>query len=207
MEPYAQQVGFEARDAGCDRAGAAIVRGVSFTLKPGDALQLFGPNGSGKSSLLSMFAGLYPPAAGEICWTKNGASSFEPFDSSVFFLGHDASVKLSLTAEENLIFWAQTYGSARGSVGDAIKAVGAEAFAHLRASGLSAGQKRRVDLARAVLAQRPVWLLDEPTAAVDRDGIEIIRKLTEQHRERGGIAVIATHDDLGSGFQRLELGR
>ncbi len=207
MEPYAQQIGFEAENAGCDRAGAAIVRGVSFNLAPGEALQLFGPNGSGKSSLLSMFAGLIRPVEGALRWRRVEEEADAPFENSVFFLGHEASVKPSLTAEENLIFWAQTYGASRALVDEATAAVDAEGFAKLRAGRLSAGQRRRIDLARAVLADRPVWLLDEPTAAVDRDGVEIIRDLTARHRSRGGVAIIATHDDLGPGYQRVELGR
>lgn len=207
MEPYAQQIGFEADNAGCDRAGAAIVRGVSFKLAPGEALQLFGPNGSGKSSLLSMFAGLIRPVEGALIWRSGEQQSDAPFENSVFFLGHEASVKSSLTAEENLFFWAATYGAARARVDEALNAVEAASFAKLRAGRLSAGQRRRVDLARAILADRPVWLLDEPAAAVDRDGVEIIRNLTARHRARGGVAVIATHDDLGSGYHRVELGR
>ncbi len=210
MEPYAQPIGFEAENAGCDRAGAEIVRGVTFSLKPGDALQLFGPNGSGKSSLLSMFAGLIEPAEGTVSWRNGPAQSAAPFPGSLFFLGHEASVKPSLTAKENIAFWAKTYGAWRAHgkrVAAALEFVGANGFSHLRAGRLSAGQRRRLDIARALLAERPVWLMDEPTAAVDRDGIDIVRKLTADHRARGGIAIIATHDDLGPGYHRLELGR
>ncbi|WDI30863.1 heme ABC exporter ATP-binding protein CcmA [Hyphococcus flavus] len=207
MEPYAQQIGFEAENAGCDRAGEPVVRGVSFSFSPGDALQLFGPNGSGKSSLLSMFAGLIPLAEGALRWHLGDEQSATPFEQSVFFLGHDASVKPSLTARENLSFWAACYGAGKERIDAAIDSVKAMTFADLRASRLSAGQRRRIDLARAVLADRPVWLLDEPAAAIDSDGVEVIRNMIAEHRARGGLAIIATHDHLGSGYQRLELGR
>ncbi len=205
MSPYRRAISLTAADAGCDRAGAAIVRGVFFSLAPGEGMQLFGPNGSGKSSLLSMFAGLLRPVEGAVEWRVDGAVSNKAPEGGVFFLGHDASVKPALTAEENLLFWAQVNGG--GDVDAALDAVDAVAFRHLRAGRLSAGQRRRVDLARALLADREVWLLDEPTAAIDRDGVRVIRRLIDGHLSRGGIAIVATHDDLGGGFKRLELAR
>lgn len=205
MKRYRRAISFEADDAGCDRAGAAIVRGVSFSLSPGEGLQLFGPNGSGKSSLLSLFAGLIRPVEGAVRWRIEKEEQATPPEDSLFFLGHEASVKAALTARENLSFWASAYGG--GDVDAALKVVGASSFAGLRAGRLSAGQRRRVDLARAAIAKREVWLLDEPAAAIDRDGVGMIRKLIDNHLDRGGIAVIATHDDLGPGFKRCELAR
>ncbi|GJL92069.1 heme ABC exporter ATP-binding protein CcmA [Hyphococcus sp.] len=205
MEQYRRAISFRAENAGCDRAGAAIVRGVSFGLSPGDGLQLFGPNGSGKSSLLSLFAGLIHPAEGMVRWHCEGVDSGKAPDDSVFFLGHEASVKPALTAFENLKFWTGVYSG--GGVEQALEKLGAASFAHLRGGKLSAGQRRRVDLARAVLVQREVWLLDEPTAALDRDGVVLVRSLIDEHLTRGGIAIVATHDDLGDGFKRLELAR
>jgi heme exporter protein A len=205
MEQYRRAISFRAENAGCDRAGAAIVRGVSFALAPGDGLQLFGPNGSGKSSLLSMFAGLIRPSEGTVRWRCEGEDYDKALDDSIFFLGHEASVKPALSALENLKFWAGVYGG--GNAEHALDRLGANSFAHLRAGKLSAGQRRRVDLARAVLASREVWLLDEPTAALDRDSVVIVRSLIDEHLARGGIVIVATHDDLGAGFKRLELAR
>lgn len=205
MSPYRRAISLTAADAGCDRAGAAIVRGVSFSLAAGEGMQLFGPNGSGKSSLLSMFAGLIRPVEGAVEWRVDGDVCDTAPEGGVFFLGHDASVKPALTAEENLRFWAQVNGG--GDVSAALNAVDATSFQHLRAGRLSAGQRRRMDLARALLADREVWLLDEPTAAIDRDGVRVIRRLIDDHLSRGGIAIVATHDDLGDGFKRLELAR
>ena len=205
MDRYRRDISLSASNAGCDRAGAAIVRGVSFALKAGEGMQLFGPNGSGKSSLLSMFAGLIPPAEGAVRWRADGVETDRPPEASVFFLGHEASIKPALTGEENLRFWAKTYGG--GNVESALQSVDAMAFRHLRARALSAGQRRRIDLARALLARREVWLLDEPAAAIDRSGVAIIRRLIDDHLARGGVAIVATHDDLSGGFKRLELAR
>lgn len=206
MTPYALTIGLEANNVGCDRAGAPIVRGVGFSLTPGEGLQLFGPNGSGKSSLLSVLAGLIRPAEGAVTWRCNGADSARPPAGAVFFLGHDASVKPALSARENLSFWAATYGAGARAVDAALDRVGAGGFRDLRAGRLSAGQKRRVDLARALLAGRPAWLLDEPAASLDASGDDLLRSLLADHFARGGVAVIATHDDLGRGFARLRLG-
>ncbi len=205
MEPYRRAISFHTDNAGCDRAGATIVRGISLALSPGEGLQLFGPNGSGKSSLLSVFAGLIRPVEGSVRWRTDGAETAAPPEECIFFLGHEASVKPALTAEENLRFWAKLYGT--DAVADALEKVGAGSYARLRAGRLSAGQRRRIDLARAIVARREVWLLDEPTAAIDRDGVALIRKLIDDHLACGGIAIVATHDDLGPGFKRLELAR
>ena len=205
MEQYRRAISFRADNAGCDRAGAAIVRGVSFELAPGNGLQLFGPNGSGKSSLLSMFAGLIRPADGRVSWRCEGREFAAPIEDSIVFVGHEAAIKPALSASENLSFWARSYGAA--NTAHALERLGAASFMQLRAGKLSAGQRRRVDLARLAAAQREVWLLDEPTAALDKDGVHIVRTLINEHLARGGIAIVATHDDLGAGFQRLELAR
>ena len=207
MERYPRKITVCAENAGCDRAGAAIVRGVSFRLQPGEGMQLFGPNGSGKSTLLSMLAGLIRPVEGTLRWRNGETETDRPPEDSIFFLGHEASVKGALTGEENLGFWAGAYGADRTKILEALKAVDAMAFRHLRARSLSAGQRRRIDLARCFLSERQVWLLDEPTAAIDRSGAVIIRQLIDKHLARGGVAIIATHDDLGEGFKRLELSR
>lgn len=211
MEPFAHPISLEATDVGCDRVGDPVVRGVSFKLRPGNAIQLFGPNGAGKSSLLSMFAGLIESAEGDIEWHLENETSLKPFDGSVFFLGHETSLKLALTAEENLKFWAAMYGVRKSlreaRIRTALAVVGASEFSGVRTMRLSAGQRRRVDLARAVIADRPVWLMDEPAAAIDTDGVTVISQMISGHMKRGGIAIVATHDDLGSYFHRLELGR
>ena len=211
MLRYKREITLLAGDVGCDRAGAPIVRGVSFTLKPGDALQLFGANGSGKTSLLALFAGHIRTATGNVSWSiADGQEQANPFAGSVFFLGHEVSVKPALTAQENLLFWATLYGADKSAGGDQIGAaldrVGMSDCRNMRAGQLSAGQRRRIDLARALLARREVWLMDEPAAAIDADGVAMLRGMISEHLDSGGIALIATHDELGVASRKLEIG-
>lgn len=210
MTDYKRQIALLAEDTGCDRAGAPIVRGVSFALEPGGAIQLFGANGSGKTSLLALFAGHIRPAAGGVIWRAGDEKQRQPFDESIFFLGHESSVKPALTAEENLLFWATLYGIGKAERKDHIRAalarVGMSNFRKMRAGQLSAGQRRRIDLARAILAQREVWLLDEPAAAIDAEGAAMLRGLISEHLLRGGVAVVATHDEFGVASRKLEIG-
>lgn len=210
MSRYGPDITLTMTNAGCDRAGAPIVRGVDLTLGPGEAVQLFGPNGSGKTSLLALLAGHVEPAEGAVIWRRNKVEAGPaPFAASAFFLGHEASVKPALTAEENLFFWASLYNlkgaDARKRVSDAIKRLGIAQLRKYRAGRLSAGQRRRIDLARALLAQRPVWLLDEPVAALDSEGDRIVSAIIAEHLEAGGLAIIATHDTLEVTSRRVEL--
>ena len=211
MTRYEREITLITEDVGCDRAGAPIVRGVSFVLEPGSALQLFGPNGSGKTSLLSLFAGHICPSEGSLVWRKSGGEEqHRAFDESIFFLGHEVCVKPALTARENLLFWAKLYGVgknvAKEKVQDALDRVGMSRCRDMRAGRLSAGQRRRIDLARALLAQREVWLMDEPAAAIDAAGADMLRGLIAGQLDRGGIALIATHDELGLASHKLEIG-
>ena len=113
MQHYKREITLRLDDAGCDRAGAPIVRGVTFDLAPGDAIQLFGANGSGKTSLLYLVAGQLRPAEGQVLWNSPGLQQHNPFAHSILFVGHEASVKPALTAYENLAFWAELYGIER----------------------------------------------------------------------------------------------
>lgn len=210
MSRYGADITLTMTNAGCDRAGAPIVRGVDLVLGPGEAVQLFGPNGSGKTSLLALLAGHVEPAEGTVVWRRGETEAGPaPFVDSIFFLGHEASVKPALTAEENLQFWASLYNlkgqNARARIRDSIKRLGIERLRTYRAGRLSAGQRRRIDLARALLAQRPVWLLDEPVAALDSEGDRIVSAIIAEHLEAGGLAVIATHDTLEVTSRRVEL--
>ena len=210
MSRYGPEITLEMTNAGCDRAGAPIVRGVDLALGAGDAVQLFGPNGSGKTSLLALLAGHVAPAEGAVTWRRGDAAQGpKPFADSVFFLGHEASVKPALTAEENLLFWAALYGldgaAARQAVCDGLERLGIGRLRAMRAGRLSAGQRRRVDLGRALLARRPVWLLDEPVAALDAEGDRIVSAVIAEHLSGGGLAVIATHDQLEVASRRVEL--
>ncbi|MBL4620017.1 MAG: heme ABC exporter ATP-binding protein CcmA [Marinicaulis sp.] len=210
MATYLETVSLRAENVGCDRGGLPIVRGVDLALAPGEAVQLFGANGAGKSSLLNLFAGHLRVAEGSISWGVDDEWSPGTPANQLVYIGHEIPVKLALTASENLTFWAKTYGVGPSDLKDlvrkALSRVGMIEHADLRAGRLSAGQRRRLDIARAGIAKRPVWLMDEPAAAIDDAGEKIVSELITNHLEHNGIAIIATHDSLDVVSQRLVIG-
>jgi len=160
--------------------------------EPGTALLLRGPNGAGKTTLLLTLAGVVAPIAGSLA--LDGADPDEgPF---LHFCGHRNAVKPRLSVEENLQFWAALNGGDGLPVLDALEQVGLGALARLDAGYLSAGQGRRLALARLLVSPRPLWLLDEPTAALDRQGQALVAGLIDAQLQSGGIVVAATHDEL-----------
>jgi len=171
------------------RGERLVFSGVGFVVEPGGALVLTGPNGSGKSTLLRLLAGLVRPAAGQVLWQGEDAlSDLVVHGGRVAYLGHLDAVKPGLTAAENLRFW-----GARAKVAQALAAVDLAPLADLPARMLSAGQKRRLALARFALSAAPIWLLDEPTLGVDAASVERFGALLAGHRAAGGIVVAATH--------------
>jgi len=190
---------FEGTSLDCVRSTRPVFRGLDFALAGGGALVLTGPNGSGKSSLLRLMAGLLPAAAGSLSW--NGAPVADDPDAHrlrLRYLGHLDAVKPALTVSENLAFWAGLMGAdAAQSVDPALDALGIAHLADLPARFLSAGQKRRVNLARLALAPAALWLLDEPATALDAETTDRLRALIRRHRDAGGMAVVSTHSDLG----------
>ncbi|MEM9616528.1 MAG: heme ABC exporter ATP-binding protein CcmA [Pseudomonadota bacterium] len=211
MHAYPRQITLRARDVGCDRGGAAIVRGVDLTVSPGEAVQLFGANGAGKTTLLNLFAGHLRTAEGEVSW-RIGEGEWTPSRpaQSILFITHAAPMKPALTALENLFFWARSYAipaqQEKETVHGALEHVGMSAYADLRAGKLSAGQRRRLDIARAILARREIWLMDEPAAAIDAKGAEMVGAVIAEHLAAGGIAIAATHDTLGVASRKLVIG-
>ncbi len=187
------------------RGERLVFRDLDFSVAASGALVLAGPNGSGKSTLLRLLAGLVRPVAGRLLWQGEDALADLPAHAGrVAYLGHLDSVKLGLTAAENLHFWARLSG---GSVADALESVGLSELAELPARMLSAGQKRRLALARLALSPAPLWLLDEPTLGLDAASIERFGALLAAHRERGGLVVAATHVPLPLGAPaELRLG-
>jgi heme exporter protein A len=161
------------------RGEKLVFRDIDFSVPAGGALLLTGPNGSGKSTLLRALAGLLRPAAGEVLW-----------DGQVAYVGHQDAVKPALTAAENLRFAAAVGG---GDVGAALDAVGLQELADLPARMLSAGQRRRLALARLALTRAGLWLLDEPTLGLDAPSVERFGTMLAAHRARDGIVVAATH--------------
>jgi heme exporter protein A len=182
----------EAQGLAAFRGERLVFERVGFTLEAGGALLLTGPNGSGKSTLLRVLAGLVPPAAGRLLW--NGADALAELETHagrIAWLGHQDAVKPGLTVAENLAFLAP-----RGAVPAALEAHGLRALADLPARMLSAGQRRRLALARLELSQAPLWLLDEPTLGLDAASVAAFGARLAAHRARQGCVVAATHVPL-----------
>ena len=167
------------------RGGVAILHGISFAIGPGQALVLRGANGIGKTTVLRTVAGLQPPLAGRI----------EPSPDHIAYAGHADAVKGALSVGENLSFWASVYGA--GGIDAALTDMLLQPLRHRPAQTLSAGQKRRLGLARLLLSKRPVWALDEPTVSLDQESVALFARLLGRHLGQGGSALLATHIDLG----------
>ncbi len=180
------------------RGDHLVFSDLSFRLEPAGALVLIGRNGSGKTTLLRLIAGLMPRAAGEVLWAGEDALADLPSHGlRLAYLGHQDALKLGLTAAENLALWARVAREERaGAVERALAAVGLAELAHLPARMLSAGQRRRVAIARLLVSGAVLWLLDEPTTALDKASVARLGDLAAAHRSAGGMVVAATHLDL-----------
>jgi len=172
-------------DLAVSRGGLPLLEGLRFEVPDGGALVLRGPNGSGKTTLLRTLAGLQPPDAG----------AFRPGPEAIAYAAHADGLKPTLTVAENLRFWAAVFGA--GGIGGAVAAFGLAPLLARPAANLSAGQKRRLGLARLLVTGRPVWLLDEPTVSLDRAATAAFADILRAHLASGGSALIATHIDLG----------
>jgi heme exporter protein A len=181
-----------------------VFSGINLELSSGGALSLVGPNGSGKSSLLRLIAGLLRPSAGQI--ELQGGEAERTIGEQAHYLGHLDTLKPSLTVAENLGFWAGYLGDHARSSNEALAAVGLGGLTDLPAAYLSAGQRRRLSLARVLAVPRPIWLLDEPTSGLDAAGQERLAELMRQHLGTGGMVVAATHGPLGIEAKELRLG-
>ncbi len=185
------------------RGGRPVLDGISLGVGSGEALMVVGPNGAGKSTLLRVLAGLIQPLAGEV---RLEGDEFEPRER-MHLLGHLDAVKSGLSVDRNLRFARDVLGGV-GDPGAALARVGLAALADLPGGVLSAGQRRRLALARLLAAPRPIWLLDEPTAALDAAGQALLIDIAAEHRAKGGLIVAATHLPLGfDGAATLDLGR
>ena len=191
----------EARGLAVRRGYRPLFQSLDLDLEPGEIVGLTAPNGRGKSTLLRLLAGFSAPDNGAIRWLPETG---EP--PPIQYLGHRDGLREALSPRENLAFAAGLDGAGDARVDAALEALGLERLADLPVQVLSAGQRRRVALARLVAAPRPVWLLDEPLAALDLAGRALVADLLVAQARSGGLALVATHQPLGVETRTFELG-
>ncbi|MEP2027911.1 MAG: heme ABC exporter ATP-binding protein CcmA [Paracoccaceae bacterium] len=175
------------------RGGLPVLEGLSLSLQPGKALILRGPNGSGKTTLLRTLAGLQSPTAGKVTGGED----------QIAYAGHSDGLKLTMTVRENLTFWARVFQA--GDVVTALSTYDLDSLADRSAGTLSAGQKRRLGLARLMVTGRRIWALDEPTVSLDSAAVTLFANAVLGHLGQGGSALIATHIDLGLDAEVLDV--
>jgi len=192
------------REVSCVRGGREVFSRLSFEASSGDALAVVGPNGSGKTSLLRLIAGVLAPAGGSIA--LEGGDGELTLSEQSHYLGHRDALKPALSVAENLNFWRDFLGGTPSDPAENLAAVELDHAAQLPAAFLSAGQRRRLSIARLLTVRRPVWLLDEPTNALDTAGQKLFADLMADHLSRGGLIVAATHTPLGVLTRTLRIG-
>ena len=185
-----QKTRLEVTDLSVSRGERLLIDGLSFTLKAGDTLWVAGSNGIGKTSLLKCIAGLLRPELGSVSW--RGENIYKYPCTTTGYQGHHDGHKPNLTVLENLQFWQSVFTSPL-QPDELLAKTGLSEQANLRAKGLSAGQSRRLSLARLLMKQASLWILDEPAAAMDIIGCTLIHTLVAQHVAAGGCAIIASH--------------
>jgi heme exporter protein A len=190
----------------CERGGRTLFSGLSFALRPGEALRIAGANGSGKTSLLRILCGLLAPTSGKVLWNGSDVALLrEEYSKQLVYLGHAPAVKDDLTAAENLSITCRLAGNPQpeSAVQAALARFGlfGKSFPVKR---LSQGQRRRAALARLALSEgRPLWLLDEPFSALDAEGVSLLGTFIKDHAARGGALVFTTHQDPGIGATQV----
>ena len=197
----------ETHQLACVRGGRPVFAGIDFSLKRGDVLSLQGPNGSGKSTLIRMLAGFLMPALGAIRWNGDDIrSNLAEHRARLHYVGHADGIKALLSVRENLAFTCALNGAANGALDRALDVFGLSALVDTPGRFLSSGQRRRLSLARLLAGERPIWLLDEPGVGLDAESRGRLERAIDDHRQAGGLTVLATHGDVQvEGTRVLEL--
>ncbi|GGO85067.1 cytochrome c biogenesis ATP-binding export protein CcmA [Marinobacterium nitratireducens] len=192
----------------CERDDRILFDGLSFEVHAGEVLQIEGQNGSGKTTLLRILSGLSRNFDGEIYWRGESlAGVMHDYRASLLYFGHQPGVKATLTPEENLNWYAALHPDIDAAgIGEALERVGLAGYEDVPCHNLSAGQHRRVSLARLYLSRAPLWILDEPFTAIDKKGVAEKEQLILSHAARGGAAILTTHHELTmTGLRRINL--
>lgn len=204
MQPAVRDMALAVENLACRRGGRLIFEGVSFRLAPGEAIALTGRNGAGKSSLIALVCGRLRPEAGSVRIEGAGDT---PAPELIHLIGHRDGLKSALGAAGNLAFAQALLGEPALSSAAALDMVGLPHVADVPVGYLSAGQRRRVALARLLVSRRPFWLLDEPMAALDFAAQAVVAGLMQAHLDAGGAVLAATHGPLGlAGARELRIG-
>jgi heme exporter protein A len=200
-----QSICLRGEDLYCERDDRVLFSGLNFELNAGQIIRIAGPNGSGKSTLMRILLGMSAGFQGQLQW--NGVSLDKArydFNQQLLFMGHQVGIKGNLTPEENLK--ALNPKATKDRIYQALKKVGLLGFEDLLCSGLSAGQQRRVALARLFIEQKAVWILDEPFTAIDKEGVAALESTLVQHASNGGLVILTTHHDIAAQVTTLNLG-
>ncbi|EKN5210945.1 cytochrome c biogenesis heme-transporting ATPase CcmA [Escherichia coli] len=197
----------EARELLCERDERTLFSGLSFTLNAGEWVQITGSNGAGKTTLLRLLTGLSRPDAGEVLWQGQPLHQVrDSYHQNLLWIGHQPGIKTRLTALENLHFYHRDGDTAQCL--EALAQAGLAGFEDIPVNQLSAGQQRRVALARLWLTRATLWILDEPFTAIDVNGVDRLTQRMAQYTEQGGIVILTTHQPLNvaeSKIRRISL--
>ncbi|MBA6230613.1 cytochrome c biogenesis heme-transporting ATPase CcmA [Colwellia sp. MB3u-22] len=197
MQSSNNQVLLSANGLTCIREDRVLFEALNFSVFSGNIIQVEGPNGSGKTSLLRILAGLSQPYDGTVLFREqNITEQSDEFHQNILYIGHLPGVKGEITAQENLEFTLALHGNDVSTAEETLEKVNLLGFENALASHLSAGQHRRISLARLWQSTAPIWILDEPFTAIDKRGVEKLEQLFLAHAQRGGCVILTTHQDL-----------
>jgi len=199
------QLCLSGRDLFCERDDRVLFDGLNFEFKAGQIIRIAGPNGAGKSTLMRILLGMSAGYEGRLTWNGKALDKVRyDFNAQLLYLGHQVGIKGSLTPEENLN--ALNPQTNQTNIYKALDKVGLRGFEDLPCQGLSAGQQRRVALARLFIEDKPVWILDEPFTAIDKDGVTELESIIVDHAAKGGLVILTTHHEIAANVTTLMLG-